>query len=697
MHLHVVWRLPVFLKEPARSEHSWDGQRYFKCTACGIESRFDPVFFSYTPTHCPACKAEEKMVGVVHARRLMLACRDCGHQSRSLSTEFEDLRCAECLSTNVDIERAEFVPPFPATFGDAMQHCTWGEDCDADLKRLLEELKSGSNFVPDFPGQMLSTIRFLQRLEAFSYAGNPKDRCAVINVEANLWRDYFRRTRVVEAGTAAIRRFEEAANLAERPLMKAMIEHNVAMAVYSMLAQLPEEAVELLSGQSHIRERAIAAAGRALAGYSTIEGFESRDRDVARVHHIIGDLLVAGPDRPIQAIDQALDHYNRAVATYDSDPRFVTNVRVSMVNAIWKLPEPTADQQAEAVAFLKAVLAVPEADRLWPEQHIPRMMLGDHYFDQGQFQAARKELELAAALVLRDADNADDELALYARVKDYVPVFSRLARVYGVLKRPDDTMAAMEALRAATIRLNTRSPEEERKRLEHKAEASISRVLGGTVDEKLRLNDPAKALAAIRKALPQAAVVSVDVCQRTVTTVIDAPGKLFGRKLVVDTRQLEHSAATDFVDLHVKYRTDITQPDPSREQKLNQYFEVVDPLLFAPLRHTLAQLGITEAIAMVPGPLYGVPIDIEASIKPKMTASPIRVRYVPSLGVAADLLHSRPAGNGRLLIVGYSGDDLPAVSEEVQAIAQVWGGKVTILHGTGLNKRAVLAELAKAG
>lgn len=694
MQMEITWRLPTFVPSELHPRHSWDGQQYYMCGACGVESRFDPIYFPTTPTFCPICDKKNRMSSVVHASELQVKCNDFALVESRLSAEFEEIRCNACMSTNLLIVKSRVTPPFPATFGDAIHRFTWGQDANADLSRIEEELTAGASYMLDFPGLLIGFVRFLDRLEKYSYSKNQREKCRILNFRANLLREYFRRTFVVRAGIDALKLFEQASRLTTETLERALIVHNVAMAAYSLLAKLPDDVVDHLAGDICVREIGLAAANEALVGYSNASNFASRDRDMGRVHHLIGDLLSAGSDLGEESKIEAIAHYETALTFLRSEPSFRTNIQVSLVNTISKLSAPTPDQKAIAIKILMETLDTPETGRNWPQQHFPRFMFGSYYDEQGQYKEAARQFEIAAELVLNDVANAVDEMSLHARITEYVPIFSGLTRAYARLNRPVDALASMEAIRAATIRLHTMSDKSRAERAEKQARFIASRLFGNSHTPKLRVDSPSETLKALRKALPNVSFVGLDFLHGEVTVVFDAPGRLFGRAALVETWEVSRSNDRDFFKVLRDFTMKDCVPSAFREQKIQKFYRFMHSRLFGPLHERLEKLGITDAIVMLPGSLHGLAADLNAdNASAPIAPSGLNIRYVPSLAVAADLVRERRVGNGRLLIIGYGDEDLPSVTHEVNAIKEKWGENIDILHGRGLSKRDVLRAL----
>ena len=83
----------------------------------------------------------------------------------------------------------------------------------------------------------------------------------------NLERQNFDVTGELAVGLDAVGVFEDAVRVAPDDADRAASEHNVAMAINSLLIKYPEDGLEEVSGRPHLRQDAIDAASRALHLY----------------------------------------------------------------------------------------------------------------------------------------------------------------------------------------------------------------------------------------------------------------------------------------------------------------------------------------------------------------------------------------------------------------------------------------------
>ena len=259
----------------------------------------------------------------------------------------EEARCGRCNQKDLTIQSTEIVPPFPEHFSEAIASHKWGVSGEEDARVVVTELRSAA-IVADIDRYMLVTVRFCRRLRV--WAGYPAayERAFVRNIEANVLRDYFRRTGHLPAGILALNLFEAAVKEAERPKEKALEQHNCAMAVYSMLARYTEKDVILATGRNDIRQEAIGHAEDAKQFFAA-----SKERDsqvqLARILHIIGDLYRAGDSNPGQ-LQLSLKNLDDAAAIPGIPAQLLENIQNSRngtESRIESLREAEAQQEEQ--------------------------------------------------------------------------------------------------------------------------------------------------------------------------------------------------------------------------------------------------------------------------------------------------------------------------------------------------------------
>jgi len=322
---------------PAAQQHlSWDGQVYRKCSGCGAEFREIQELVGETSigSACGTCHATARTF-VLHLLRAEYRCGECDHTFTISSSGFEMPRCPRCRSRDLRAQQQEIAPPFPGEFTQELigsHH--WGRSAQDDAQLIMSELR-GVSISYEFPRHLLVLTRFCRRLRLFGGYGTDADRDTIQNIEANLLRDYYRRTGELPAAVEALRLFEEGAATSD-PRRRALEEHNVAMAVYSMLAREGEREVILATGRPSIRAEAVSAASRALAFFEERPDEESRTQ-AARIHHIAGDLLRVGESTEAEQ-RQSLEHLDAALKIRGIPSELRANIKTSRKATVALLP-----------------------------------------------------------------------------------------------------------------------------------------------------------------------------------------------------------------------------------------------------------------------------------------------------------------------------------------------------------------------
>lgn len=363
---------------------SYNAQVYVQCPSCSFEERAFPPYLnrvsrdSLLGTPCPACNRRGRTL-VRHREHVDARCVDCGHQSRLEVLPWVPPRCPRCTSRRLEEENLAIEPPMPDVYGELGERMTlftgpherkahnWGSVGSEDAMRISQEVMADE---PDAHLNWTIAAMFVRSLITFGAYQEAEDYVWLFNAEGNFSRSSFRMTGEIGSGLHALDCYQDAARLAPDHLNRALAEHNVAMAINSMLAQYELQDVEAVSEQAHIREAALAACERAIAGYeaaaqqnaqaqgSLVGGRGlpptalSSAQQVARVHHLIGDLIGRPPTNDAQR-RRAIEHYTIALGT-PAPEQLLANIRRSRATVILALDHPTPAESAQAKADLKS-------------------------------------------------------------------------------------------------------------------------------------------------------------------------------------------------------------------------------------------------------------------------------------------------------------------------------------------------------
>lgn len=708
MYTDINWQLPIACRaESVASSLSWDGQIYYACERCSWEVRVDHALAvngaSFDGGACAECGADALRL-VRHLEHRENVCEDCGHYFESDVTSYSTPECPSCLSSRLGVLTSRIVPPFPPRFGEMLypKDEPWGESALADGKYIIQS-NMPLNTLPDFPLYFLLATRLCRRLRLYGGYDGEEQVANIKNVEANLFRDYFKRTGDIPAGLEALRLFEECVPASDDPLWRGMIEHNVAMAVYSLLAKYSEDMVSVLALRPRLKQDGVAAAERALKVFEEGPQHASEQwrMQSARIHHLLGDLLKIG-DADDAELRLAVEHCDRALAGGLLTPRMAIGVRESRSVAVTKMKKPAPELLDSALEDLQAVISNDESDRAWSEKWAPLSNFFNIYRQRGETRKGLPLIEQAANLALGEIKEINDSHLLQQKGRLYANVFDDLADAYVELGRPAQALDAVETLRAATVRVYTR-PEEEKSEFDREAaetafENFFARLLRGQPRHaspgKLELEPVRPRLKKLRRKVADRATAFLTFVMRggRVSVVAALPS---GQQ-DDGVRGLQWEPGEDFYKILSRHLGGGTEPGVFRERRLRRVCGAAYRSLFAPLLQPLAESGCTRIGVSAPSPLSLLPF--EAFGDPDgggaCVADEFQVFYLPSVTLGADLMEAEARrGGGRLLIVGYCGSDLPETAVEVAAISKAWGGRVTLLEGADCTKKNVLAEL----
>lgn len=700
---HFKWELPKqYSHESIARRISWDGQIYLSCNRCGWVDRHDvpAVSGSATPDRpCQRCGANDRQ-SVRYLDQRNYHCEDCDEEFQVEITGFEEVQCPQCLSDRLSLKSSAIFPPFPPRFGQLAvpKEHSWGESVIEDSEFIFEEI-TRNNLFPDFPLYLLVMTRFCRRLRMYCDYKEERADLQLLNLEATLFRRHFKKTKALPTGLEALALYEGSVQLAAKGVQQALIEHNVAIAVNSLLSVYPETLICLLTQRQDVRLGAVATAKRALREFESGSRQNEASSRIqgARIHWIIGDLLQAG-DSDEQQRKQAIEHFDRALQCSGLPTDVQVHIRYSRAGAILALRHAPPKYQDEAVRDLKAATSVDESNRAWSEKWKTIWDLARLFLSRRQNLEALHLLETAAAIALTEIKVATSDSVLLQKGAQFVDLFQDLAGAYVSVGKADQALAALETLRAAVIRLNTMPTEEKKEReleaLTLLAISSISKHEGlkqpHAMKTKLELEPAVQRTKALADKIGDSSIAFLSYACRpptvtvVVVTVVDSTQGCDGLQWEMEESAWELLISNNWVEL-----------GPLREDRLKRACRSMYEALVAPLMPNLREKRISTIVVSAPGILSHLPFEAFWSGNPPMfVGSEFEVFYLPSLALGADIVASiRVNAEARLLIVGYQGHDLPGAQAEIAAIQESWKGEVAVVKGDDCTKRRVLEEL----
>lgn len=702
---HFDWIMPIsYRKEDIVNKLSWDWQIYLCCPECNLEHRWDPAFGapdkSASNSKCKAC-GHAGLWLIRHLMHLELMCQECGKWFETSALEPSDVMCKQCSSRALTAYGMNIVPLYSSTFYEyfGSKESRWGENIYEDCNFVVQQIK-GFNILPDRAYHLLVLIRFCRRLRMFCNYPGKNDEGLIFNLEGNFFRDYLRETGVAAAGFQAINAFEKSIEKTNEPIQRALVQHNVAMAAYSLLANSESDPLVLLHGFNKLRSTGVEYANHALETFVNGHGrlLPQASSQCARILYLLGDLHKTSKDE--DHLRQAIDYYNRALAKNSLDERLTTFVRASRASTISSLTEPTSSECTEAIRDLEFILELDESSRAFSEKWKELYNLGVLYYVNGKSKKSLTTFEHAAALALHDYQQIMDETLLYTKGRTYVRIFEALSRGYAEMGYPHKALDALETIRAAALRKRTRTEQNQSDYNKTAATKAVhhffDKILGdpSVLHKKpeLELVSSESVIEGLARCLKNLRTVFINltVCSSTFTALVVCP--YLGRKKRISAHQWKVSK--EHIMFIVKYYQAI-EPSPLREQRLELLCMKIGSVLLGTVTEDLSRNSIVDVCICAPGILSNIPFEALKVSKTECLADRCRVSYVPSMGVALDLAERslQPTLSARVLMVPYTADDLPLAREEGEAIKELTGADLTIFDYKRNSKADLLSEL----
>lgn len=712
--------LPNFYRDPGVIDAlSCDGQIYVRCPGCAWERRLPPVSSAAEIAkyaRCPRCK-EERSALTRHLLSVEVACEDCSAHTRAEWNTLLGSSCVNCDSKRLRVIPVRVTPPFPPTCGEEMApDVTWGVSVKEDFE-LIQAEAAGGRASPQFLLHFAMLARFVHRLATSNAYSDKDDAASALNIEANMWREYFKDSGDRDAGLWALMLFEESAKRTGHPLGRALVEHNLAMAVYTLLTRYPEEVLAIITDRPGFRRFGLDAAERALAAFAE-ERSEMGEIQRALIQYLIGDLHKVQRSDP-EALHRAIAHYDRALSCEGLPPQRRLAILEARGSATARMVSADPREVERVIENLEALAGQLEGAAPFTALIPTHLTLGQLYMVAGRPKDAARRLEPPAALALEELDATADEASLRHKARQVSDLFDYLALAYAARGRFEDALRVVESLRAATLRLHTASPEElERRRRAtgERAAREFARMLGARPERRptslptLPVAPVLKELFAQLRGTPTALATLVVRHGRACATIA-TPGRLWGSAVRGDSWTTgdvdDNSPRPDNPPARrgaeekrrwsapspARIPRDLLPDSPDDVPRRTAAIEGVFARLFVLLRQTGARrVGLSAPSLLATAPVEALWEEARAAAG----GDTVEFFVLPSLRFALDLARQprkRVARPARLLVVGYAGHDLPGVEREVATLAKTWAGRVTVMEGSALTKREVLREL----
>jgi hypothetical protein len=291
-------------------------------------------------------------------------------------------------------------------------------------------------------------------------------------------------------------------------------------------------------------------------------------------------------------------------------------------------------------------------------------------------------------------------------------LFDTLAHRYAQQGKSTIALSAAEALRAGTVRLHTKTKEQQfedmlqmakqsgadlaRAHLRQAgARVSLADSLLSSKDARIDSIEPAvKRLLALNTGTPTALIsVSNPVAEGDSYEVVTfVCGKFPKSKQQIKCKLVSQ-------DLEgLGWDEALVRPGPFREQRLRRMHAKIGDSLVASVLPVLNGMGVKRIVFSLPGTLSPYAFEaVPAGVgKEEVLMARWEVGYVPAIAFALDHIPRTPTHpDATLLVVGYQGNDLTNAAHEVERLRELFGQRMTLLSGQDCTKAGVLEQLAK--
>lgn len=667
---------------------SYDGQVYLQCTNCDRVLWCDPVFLSKSredllAAACDRCAKPGTLRFQPFRHRLRGSCSRCFQEC-----EFDSRHptpCNQCGGTSYSIIAVHESPPYPPTFGTALEpkgH-EWCVSPADDAKKLALALRT-MRHSPGFHAtarHMVDFYWFLHRRA--QYSKDQELRSELLNAAALLLRQLFRETGDRRTGLRALELSEKALDDVTSALDKALYRYNVAAIIYSMLAKGLETLIDLETKRS-LRAEAKAHLKQALADFAG-SSLNSQMREIkcAETEWLLGDVLGAGAP-PSAALTESLTWYDLALSRAGLSDEMRRDIIEDSRDA--KLEKLGRSPQARSGGTVQQA-PQPGGDRVQTAIELDRRAtdaMAAGKLDEGM-EAACEAYGLVRALL---ASSARDTI-----LHNYGSHFAGIAIRLAELLEPANALAVLEDFVGFAI-------------FEHTSEKLVARKLA-----KIGLKDGLSQWLGAKRTVPFLRAELDAARAEAVASLTDVFSKLSGLTRVVslaisggstlcielrgadlmETHEVLDTRSTSVTKLHssliVLYQNN--EPSGLRASRVMR--------VLAAMRQ---QLGPAAAIfeanpeerTLIVTSLFGIPFEALGMGTASINQVP-KVTYSPSVSIVAAMVGVQGRGVKTLLGIGYNGSDLPDVPKELAAVAAVVGGDAELLAGARLRKGEVLASL----
>ncbi len=679
---------------------------------------------------------------VRHLLQEQWRCRDCSHETRVAHFLWQERRCPECWSLNLEIVESQVTPFRPDRFGNlgetfpSMESLSmksadhvWGLSQDQDARALIDRFRSYKS-APSGHAHLYVLLLFARTLLTSRKSLDQDSFNLVLNV-GNIAQSYFRVAGSNEGAREMLDRFEQAAGLDSDPVPVSIAKHSFGMAVIFLLDVYTEAHAELITGRRDLRQTAISNVRQALR---LVE--ENIDRDPkggaiqrARIRYALADLLRRGSatqaeqTESLAILEDLTEDEMGVLYIAVRGARAETRLAVDLPEAVTEeIYRPYADAINELFELIYGANTFKLQQR-WKWA----LVAGQHLLRCGVVERAMQYLQSSVTFIEKDTSFRSDPLTVTSDSEKYHQTFSVLAGLYTSIGWWFEALALLETYRGRALELASLA-DTERYELEFLSEERRSkeyfgmigpgdspnlvvaeelanakrtgRLLGPFEDDyslpglEERLKDLLKQAGDEDTLLMSLSIDDTTSSDKAVVSAILMSAKT---KKAEDGRFKLWTLTPDEMQ---KLTSDFyTRQSSWREERLQQLSDQIFSYLIQPIEEELRFFACRRALIVTPSRLSNLPFEafrVPAGSNQR-EGLPTRFAFMPSFMFGRSNETATPGhGQERLLIIGYEGADLPDADREAEFLGGLFGTRATYIPGRECTKKKVAEALGGA-
>lgn len=704
----------IFFSPELKEYQSYDGQFYISCTNCAKVFWCNPYHLQdikaskVVNAKCDNCSNHEFTI-TRFSNLLFVSCQICFEETSFGSKNPK--KCTKCGSTNFIVNAVEEIPIFPESFGTAFgqKKLDWGVDVSDDLSFLHKELASFRAY-PDYHSICFHFVSFFEfQYSRGQYNKNPELKPEIINHAALMLRQMFRETGDVEIGMKSISLIEKAIAEVSEDIDIALYCHNAAMIIYSILSKQQENVFNTILNRD-IRSEAIKYAEKSLSNYESTSSISSEQKNIkcAEIEWLMGDIIGADihtiDESSKKRLTQSVSWYDKALKRNSIPANTIAYIKESKESKLAKLGgDPIPFESSKATnEFLLDSKDIVQTLQNHETYAIDKIQKGNHdvgldFFFKGFSKLLQNLSSNSKDTILRNFGT---------HLLNYVLSFSielskhKRDNLYGLV--------VLEKFRKYTV-LDSKSFEELQKENAKKlVQSFVQNLLSGKPVSEFKVIEDFH----YKDVVPLKEELFTNICdyiesKDTIILNIDT----FREKLIIYVLSPESSNFWNKLSSK-KLKTELIQINLN-EHELKLIRDTTINLMFDNAPSLLRNLRIKRMISILDSKLVPVLqrfnntnykiissawfMPFEAAIR-SFNPNAI-VSYAPSFSMAFSLTRNlKQTSAKKILIIGYNGEDLPSIEEEISMIEKTLSDyEIQTLTGIELSREVVLNKLRTEG